>query len=256
METHLDNLAKELANKYKSKAALFGKDGVVNTLIQKTLQAALDGELTDHLGYHKHQTRTGTNARNGYGSKRLKSTHGELTLNTPRDREGSFEPQIVEKNQTRWDGFDDKIIALYARGMSLADIQSSLQDLYGVEVSSSLISRVTTAVLEEVKIWQSRPLDALYPILYLDCIVVKVREEHRITNKSVYLALGINTAGRKELVGMWICANEGSKFWLHVLTELNNRGLKHIYIACVDGLSGFPDAIRSEIIAKVFIDSG
>lgn len=246
METqHLDNLAKELASKYKSKAALFGKDGAVNTLIQKTLQAALDGELTDHLGYHKHQTRTGTNARNGYGSKRLKSTHGELTLNTPRDREGSFAPQIVEKSQTRWDGFDDKIIALYAKGMSLADIQSSLQDLYGVEVSSSLISSVTTTVLEEVKTWQSRPLDALYPILYLDCIVVKVREEHRIINKSVYLALGINTAGRKELLGMWICANEGSKFWLHVLTELNNRGLKHIYIACVDGLSGFPDAIRS-----------
>ena len=243
--TNLDNLAKELARKYKNKDALFGKDGVVNTLIQKTIQAALDGELTEHLGYHKHQIRTGTNARNGYGSKRLKSTHGELTLNTPRDREGSFEPQIIEKHQTRWDGFDNKIIALYARGMSLADIQASLKDLYGVEVSSSLISSVTAAVLEEVKAWQSRPLDALYPILYLDCLVVKVREEHRILNKSVYFALGVNTAGRKELLGMWLCANEGAKFWLHVLTELNNRGLKDIYIACVDGLTGFPDAIRS-----------
>ena len=152
--THLDNLAKELASTYKTESALFGKDGVVTTLIQKTLQAALDGELTAHLGYDKHQLRRGTNVRNGYTSKRLKSAQGEIALHTPRDREGTFEPKIVAKQQTRWDGLDDKITALYARGMSLSDIQASLQDLYGVEVSSSLISSVTAAVLEEVKEWQ------------------------------------------------------------------------------------------------------
>jgi transposase-like protein len=163
----------------------------------------------------------------------------------PRDREGTFEPQVITKRQTRFDGFDDKIIALYARGLSVEDIQQQLLELYGVEISSSLISNVTASVIDDVKAWQSRPLDALYPIVYLDCLVVKVKEDKRIINKSVYLALGVNLDGQKELLGMWISQNEGAKFWLSVLTELKNRGLEDIFIASVDGLTGFPEAIAS-----------
>lgn len=243
---YLDELAKDLVKQYKTKDALFGDKGVVKELQKRLLQAALDGELTDHLGYEKHErSPLKDNARNGYSSKIVKGSDGELELRVPRDREGTFEPQIVTKRQTRFDGFDDKIIALYARGLSVEDIQQQLLELYGVEVSSSLISNVTASVIDDVKAWQSRPLDALYPIVYLDCLVVKVKEDKRIINKAVYLALGVNLDGQKELLGMWISQNEGAKFWLSVLTELKNRGLEDIFIASVDGLTGFPEAIAS-----------
>jgi transposase-like protein len=242
----LDELAKKLVKQYKTKDALFGEQGIFKELQKRLLQAALEGELTEHLGYDKNERcELKDNARNGYGSKTIKGTNGEIELQVPRDRAGTFEPQIVAKRQTRFDGFDDKIIALYARGLSVEDIRHQLQELYGVEVSSSLISTVTASVLDDVKAWQSRPLDTLYPILYLDCIVVKVREDKRIINKAVYLALGVNLDGQKELLGMWISQNEGAKFWLSVLTELKNRGLEDIFICCVDGLTGFPEAVQS-----------
>jgi transposase-like protein len=163
----------------------------------------------------------------------------------PRDRKDTFEPVILQKNQTRFDGFDDKILSLYARGMSTRDIQDQLKDLYGVDVSSSLISTVTEGVIEEVKAWQNRTLDSVYPIVYLDALVIKVKENKQVMNKSFYLALGVNLEGQKELLGMWVSQNEGAKFWLSILTELKNRGLKDIFISCVDGLTGFPDAIEA-----------
>lgn len=242
----LDELAKKLVKEYKTKDALFGEQGVFKELQKRLLQAALEGELTEHLGYEKHERcDLKDNARNGHGSKTIKSASGEIDIEVPRDRTGTFEPQLVAKRQTRFDGFDDKIIAMYARGLSVEDIQQQLLELYGVDVSSSLISTVTAAVLDEVKAWQSRVLDSIYPILYLDCIVVKVREDKRIINKAVYLALGVNREGQKELLGMWISQNEGAKFWLSVLTELKNRGLEDVLICCVDGLTGFPEAIAS-----------
>jgi putative transposase len=242
----LDNLAKELVKKYKTKDALFGEQGLFKELQKRLLQSALEGELTDHLGYEKHErSEEQDNARNGYSKKTIKGTAGAIELQIPRDRMSAFDPQIIAKRQTRFDGFDDKIIALYARGLSVDDIQHQLQDLYGVDISSSLISSVTASVLEDVKAWQSRVLDSVYPVLYLDCIVVKVREDKRIINKAVYLALGINIEGQKELLGMWMSQNEGAKFWLSVLTELKNRGLDDIFICCIDGLRGFPEAIET-----------
>ncbi len=243
---YLDNLARDLVKQYKTKDALFGDKGIVKELQKRLLQAALDGELTEHLGYEKHERLDAKdNARNGYSSKTVIGAEGEMELRVPRDRTGTFEPQIVAKRQTRFDGFDDKIIALYARGLSVEDIQHQLQELYGVELSSSLISNVTASIMDDVKAWQSRTLDSVYPIVYLDCIVVKVREDKRIINKAVYLALGVNMQGHKELLGMWISQNEGAKFWLSVLTELKNRGLEDIFISCVDGLTGFPEALSS-----------
>lgn len=216
-------------------------------LLKLTVEKALSAELTDHLGYGKHALAghgTG-NSRNGFSSKTVKTTDGEMVISTPRDREGSFEPVLLRKGQTRFSGMDDQILALYARGMSTRDIVDMFQQLYGVEVSASLVSTVTDAVIHEVKAWQSRPLDALYPIVYLDCLVVKVKQDHKIINKAMYLALGVNMDGHKELLGLWMSENEGAKFWLSVLTELQNRGLKDIFIACVDGLKGFPDAIKA-----------
>jgi len=244
-EVDLDKLALELAKNCKTEDDLFGQNGVAKNLLSKTLQAILNGELTDHLGYEKSKRSSKSNNRNGYKNKTVKMESGELEIDVPRDREGTFEPTLVKKRQTRLAGFDKKIISLYARGLSVRDIQDELKEIYNVDVSESLISNVTSAVMDEVVAWQNRPLDNIYPIVYLDCIVVKVRENKQIINKSVFLALGINTEGSKELLGMWINNNEGAKFWLSVLTELKNRGLKDILIACVDGLTGFPEAINA-----------
>jgi len=216
-------------------------------LKKRGLEAALSGELTDHLGFEKH-SRSSTrkpNSRNGYSKKTVRSSHGPLDLDIPRDRLGEFEPQIIQRHQTSFDGIDEKIISLYARGLSVRDIQEELSDLYGDAVSPTLISNVTNSVIDDVKAWQARPLEALYPIMYLDCLVVKVREDKRIVNKSVYIALGVDTDGQKELLGLWISQNEGAKFWLGVLTDLKNRGLDQVFIFCVDGLSGFPEAIEA-----------
>jgi len=216
-------------------------------LKKRGLEAALRGELTEHLGYNKHERAKApkSNSRNGYSKKQVTTSQGAIELDIPRDRQGAFEPQLVERYQTRFDGIDDKIISLYSRGLSVRDIQSELSELYGDAVSTTLISNVTNSVIDDVKAWQSRPLESLYPIIYLDCIVIKVREDKRILNKSVFLALGVDTDGQKELLGMWIAQNEGAKFWLNVLTELKNRGLNQVYIFCVDGLSGFPEAIEA-----------
>ena len=243
---NLTQLAESLVKEYKTKEALFGKDGVAYELQKRLYEAALRGELTDHLGYEKHARHPdGENARNGSYSKVLQGEWGERILDIPRDRRGEFEPTLISKGQTRFDGFDDKILALYARGMSLPDIRGHLQEQYGVSVSTSFLSTVTDAVMDDVKAWRSRPLSAVYPIVYLDCIVLKVRDNKRIVNKAVYLALGVGLDGQKELLGMWMSENEGAKFWLSVLTELKNRGLNDIFIACVDGLTGFPEAIES-----------
>ncbi len=226
---------------------LFGQDGLLKQLSKRLLERMLEGELTEHLGYDKHAAngRGSGNSRNGYRRKTLKSEQGELTLQVPRDREGSYEPILVPNGSSRLAGLNEKIIALYARGMSTRDIQAQLQELYGVELSASLISNVTAVVLDEVKAWQSRPLEAVYPIVYLDALVVKVRDNGHVRNKSVYLVLGVTMEGQKELLGMWIAQTEGAKFWLQVVTELKNRGVQDIFIACVDGLKGFPEAIEA-----------
>ena len=203
--------------------------------------------MTDHLGYEKHDPagHHRGNTRNGKSQKTLKGDFGELELETPRDRQATFEPKIVAKGQTRWTGFDDKIISMYARGMTTREIQGHLEEIYGIEVSPTLISNVTDAVVEEVKLWQSRPLEELYPIVYLDALMVKVRDEGHIQNKAIYVVLGVNLEGQKEVLGLWVAQTEGAKFWLQVLTELQNRGVKDIFIACVDGLKGFPEAIEA-----------
>ncbi|MFW3379484.1 IS256 family transposase, partial [Glaesserella parasuis] len=241
-EKQLHALAAEFAKNLKTPEDL---NQFSRMLKQITIEAALNGELTDHLGYEKHQPRKGKNARNGYTSKTVICDEGEIEIETPRDRDGTFEPQLIKKNQTRITGMDEQIIALYSKGLSNQEIVEMFKELYDADVSSSLISRVTDAVKERVMEWQNRPLDAVYPIVYLDCIVVKVRQDGRIINKSVFVALGVNLEGHKELLGLWIAENEGAKFWANVLTELQNRGLKDIFIACVDGLKGFPEAINA-----------
>ncbi|ECK6318276.1 IS256 family transposase [Salmonella enterica] len=241
-EKKLKALAAELAKGLKTEADL---NQFSRMLTKLTVETALNAELTDHLGHEKNAPKTGTNTRNGYSSKTLLCDDGEIELNTPRDRENTFEPQLIKKSQTRITQMDSQILSLYAKGMTTREIVDTFKEMYDADVSPALISKVTDAVKEQVAEWQNRQLDALYPIVYMDCIVVKVRQNGSVINKAVFLALGINTEGRKELLGMWLAENEGAKFWLNVLTELKNRGLQDILIACVDGLKGFPDAINS-----------
>ena len=239
----LDQLLKE----YEKPEDLLGDDGLLHQLTKALVERALDGELTHHLGYPKHAPAgdNSGNSRNGSTPKTIKGKRGQTQIEVPRDRAGTFEPQLVKKNQTRFDGFDDKIISLYARGMTTREIQGHLEEIYGVEVSPALVSTVTEAVLEEVRAWQSRPLDAVYPILYLDALQVKVKTNGRVQNKAVYLAFGVNLSGLKEVLGIWIAETEGAKFWLSIVTELQTRGVSDIFIACVDGLKGFPEAIEA-----------
>lgn len=238
----LEAFAKEAAKGIKTPEDLTEFSQMLKKI---TVEAALNAEMEEHLGYEKHQASKSNNSRNGKSSKRLKTEDGEFELDTPRDRLGSFDPKLVKKHQSRFTSMDEKILWLYAQGMSTRDIVNAFDEWYGADISPSLVSRVTNAVIDEIVEWQSRPLDAIYPIVYLDCIVVKIRQDKRIINKSIFLALGINTDGQKELMGMWIAENEGAKFWLSVLTELNQRGVEDILIACVDGLKGFPDAINT-----------
>ena len=215
-------------------------------LTKITVEAALNAELDDHLGYAKHDSSNNNeNSRNGFSSKMLRTEDGQFELETPRDRLGSFEPQLVKKQQTRFTSMDDKILSLYAKGMTTREIVETFKEMYDADISPTLISKVTDSVIEKVIEWQSRPLDPVYPIVYLDCIVVKIRQDKHVINKAVYLALGVNLEGHKELLGMRISENEGAKFWLNVLTEMHNRGLNDIIIACVDGLKGFPEAINT-----------
>lgn len=239
----IDNLLKD----YKTPEEILGEGGLLKQLTKAVLERAMQAELTDHLGYEKHSSEgdNSGNSRNGRSKKTLKGDFGNLPLEVPRDRNSTFDPKIVPKGQTRFEGFDDKILSLYARGMTTREIQAHLEEIYQVEVSPALISSVTDAVLDEVKAWQNRPLDALYPILYLDALQVKVRDGAHVRNKAIYLAIGIDIQGAKEVLGLWVAQTEGAKFWLQVVTELKNRGVADIFIACVDGLKGFPEAIEA-----------
>lgn len=221
--------------------------GLLKQLTKAVVERAMQAEMNEHLGYEKHDPvgANSGNSRNGFTRKTLTGEFGEVEIATPRDRNGQFEPQIVRKNQTRWTGFDDKILSMYARGMTTREIQGHLEEIYQVEVSPSLISEVTDGVMEQARAWQSRPLEPFYGVVFLDALYVKMRHEGRVENRAVYVALGINLEGRKEVLGLWTSANEGAKFWLNVLTEIRNRGVRDVYLVCVDGLKGFPQAIES-----------
>ena len=238
-------LLDELLADYETSEDLLGEEGLFKQLKKALLERALGAELSDHLGYEKGDpSGRGTgNSRNGHSGKTVLTEDGEVALAVSRDRNGTFEPAIVPKGERRLDGFDDRIVSLYARGMTVREIRGHLQELYGVEVSPDLISRVTDAVLEEVREWQNRPLDAVYPVVFFDALRVKIRDEGLVRNKAVYLALGINCQGEKEVLGLWIEQTEGAKFWLKVMNELRTRGVGDILIAVVDGLTGFPDAV-------------
>jgi len=241
----VDDLLDALMKDYKKPEDIVGEDGLLKQLTKRVLERAMQVEMTDHLGYEKHSPdgNNSGNSRNGTYKKTVKGEFGTLEVTVPRDRNGSFEPVILPKGQSRFTGFDDKIISMYARGMTTRDIQGHLQEMYGVEVSPTLVSQVTDAIADEVKQWQNRPLEEVYPIVYLDAIRVRVRQNGHVLNKAVYLGIGITAEGIKEILGMWTAENEGAKFWLQVVTELRNRGVKDIFIACVDGLKGFPEAI-------------
>ncbi|MGP5458784.1 IS256 family transposase [Psychrobacter celer] len=241
-ETELKKLAEQMAKHVGSFEDIkaFQKE-----LMQSFIDTALEAEMEDHLGYPKHEKADKQNKRNGHTKKTVRSDTGDLEISTPRDREGSFDPALVGKHQTRITGLDDKIIMFYAKGQTTTEIVESIKDIYDVDISSSLVSRVTDNILDDITAWQNRPLSSLYPIVYLDCIVVKIRQDKQIINKAIYLALGVNLEGKKELLGMWVSENEGAKFWLGVLTELQNRGVQDILIACVDGLKGFSEAINT-----------
>src|SRR5258705_3487967 len=239
----IDNLLKD----YKKPEDIIGENGLLKQLTKQLLERAMAAELTEHVGYEKHEA-TGNNSgnsRNGKSAKTLKGTFGTMPLEVRRDRNGTFEPQIIEKHQTHFTGFDANIISLYARGLSTREIQQHLEEIYHVEVSPALISSVTDEVIDEVKTWQNRQLEAVYAIIYLDAIQFKVRDSGHVRNKAIYLAIGVTMEGLKEVLGLWIAQTEGAKFWLQVVTELKNRGVNDIFIACVDGLKGFPEAIES-----------
>lgn len=237
----------ELIKDYKNPEDLIGENGLLKQLTKALLERAMEAELTHELGYEKNARSGGStpNRRNGHSSKRVRSKHGEIDLEIPRDRTSEFEPVLIKKHQRRFDGFDDLILSLYARGVSTRDIRTHIEDLYGIEVSPELVSSVTDNIQEFVREWQTRPLDAVYPIVYLDALRMKIRVDGTVQNRCIYLAIGVNLHGRKEALGLWASENEGAKFWLSVLTELKNRGLQDIFIACVDGLKGFTEAIES-----------
>jgi putative transposase len=240
-------LLDELIKDYKNPEDLIGENGILKQLTKALLERAMEAELTHELGYEKNARSEGStsNRRNGHSSKRVRSKHGEIDLEVPRDRESEFEPVLIKKHQRRFDGFDDLILSLYSRGVSTRDIRSHIEDLYGIEVSPELVSSVTDNIQDFVRQWQTRPLDPVYPIVYLDALRMKIRVDGTVQNRCIYLAIGVNTTGRKEALGLWASENEGAKFWLSVLTELKNRGLQDIFVACVDGLKGFTEAIES-----------
>jgi putative transposase len=244
----IDNkLVDELLKDYRKPEDIIGENGLLKQLTKALIERAMNAELTYHLGYQKHDPKgyNSGNSRNGDSSKTVQGDFGQIEIDVPRDRKGSFEPQIVPKYQTRFTGFDDKIVSMYARGMTTRDIEAHLKEIYGVEVSPALISQVTEAVSDEVKVWQNRALEPVYGIVYLDALYVKMRHEGRVENRAVYVAIGVDLEGQKDVLGLWTSANEGAKFWLSVLTELKNRGVKDMLIVCVDGLKGFPQAIES-----------
>src|SRR5215471_3849530 len=246
-KTKHDALLDELLKDYTDPKDILGEHGLLKQLTKRVIERALDAELTAHLGYAPH-VRHGSeagNTRNGTSPKTVQTDTGPLRLEVPRDRQGRFLPRLVPKRQRRLEGFDDKVLSLYARGLSTRDIQGHLEVLYGTDVSPTLISSITDAVLDEVRTWQARPLEAVYPLLYFDALFVKSRQEGAVQTKAVYLALGVTMDGEKELLGLWLSESEGAKFWLSVFTELQNRGVQDCFIACVDGLQGLPEAIEA-----------
>ena len=240
-------LLDELLAEYANPEDLTGPEGLLKRLTGALVERALQAELTDHLGYEPNAAEgQGTgNSRNGAGKKTLRTDQGNVTVEVPRDRNGTFEPKLIKKHQRSFNGFDDKILSMYARGMSVRDIQAHLAEIYGTEISPDLISRVTDAVVDEVQTWQARPLDSVWPIVFLDALVIKVRDQGVVQNKSAYIALGMGIDGHKEVLGIWLESTEGAKFWLKVISELKNRGVQDILIACCDGLKGFPQAIEA-----------
>lgn len=244
----------QLLKGYSKPEDLTGPDGLLKQLTAALVERAMNAELTHHLGYENGEKapEEQANRRNGATSKTLRTEQGALTVEVPRDREGTFEPQIVPKHQRHFNGFDDKILSMYARGMSVRDIRAHLEEIYGVSVDADLITRVTDSVVDELKAWQLRPLDAVYLIVYLDALVIKVRDKGIVQNKSVYLAVGVNMDGVKSVLGMWIQQTEGAKFWMSILTEIRNRGVQDILILCADGLTGLPDAVSAVFPEAVF----
>jgi putative transposase len=240
------DLKKEL-NKCKSMEDLVGKNGLMQRLFGNVIQQFLDAEMEEHLGREKYERALGEdkNYRNGYSSKNIKTSFGEVDVDIPRDRKAEFEPKIVKKYETVCNELDKKVIGLYARGMSVDDIKSEIDELYGVDISPAMISKITDKVMETAIAWQNRPLDSVYPIMYLDAIHFKVRDEHRIVNKAAYISMALDMQGHKDILGIWIGEQEGAKFWLSVCNDLKNRGVKDIIIACMDGLKGLPEAIRT-----------
>ena len=234
-----------LIDKDTDLASFFAKEGTLKQLTKNLFERALKAEMEEHLGYSKYGRIDTENSRNGVGKKRLITEGGVLELEVPRDRNAEFSPILVAKRQTRIEGLDQKVLSLYAKGMSISDIKIQIQELYGAEISESLISRITDNVMDEVRSWQSRPLEGVYAIVYFDALVVKVRQDKRVINKAVYVALGIDLSGRKDILGLWISENEGAKFWLNNFTEMKNRGLKDILIACSDNLTGMSEAIAA-----------
>jgi putative transposase len=242
-----DELLDELLAGARTEEEITGPGGLLSQLTRRLVERALEVELTDHLGYELHQEPPGGvgNTRNGSTAKTLLTEHGEVRIETPRDRKGTFEPQIVRKRQRRFEGFDDKILALYSRGLSTRDIEAHLAEIYGVKVGRDLISRVTDAVMDDARAWQTRPLDDVYPVVFLDALVLKVRDGGSVQRKACYLALAITIDGERDVLGIWFQDTEGAKFWMQVLTELKTRGVRDILICCVDGLKGFPEAIEA-----------
>ena len=241
------DLVDQLLKDYKKPEDILGENGILKQFTKALLERAMQVEMAQHLGYEKHDSAgdNSGNSRNGSSEKTMKGDFGELPIEVPRDRNSEFEPKIVPKGKTRLDGFNEKMLSLYARGMTVREIQQHIQEIYQVEVSPQLISNVTEAVMEDVTAWQNRPLDAIYPILYMDALQVKIRDGAHVVSKAVHLAIGVALAGNKDVLGIWLGNTEGAKLWLQIVTELKNRGVKDVFIACVDGLKGFPEAIET-----------
>ncbi len=241
------DLVDQLLKDYKKPEDILGENGILKQFTKALLERAMQVEMAEHLGYEKHDASgdNSGNSRNGSSEKTMKGDFGELPIEVPRDRNAEFEPKIVPKGKTRLDGFNEKMLSLYARGMTTREIQQHIAEIYRVEVSPALISNVTEAVMEDVVAWQNRPLESIYPILYMDALQVKIRDGAHVVNKAVHLAIGVTLAGNKDVLGIWLGQTEGAKLWLQIVTELKNRGVKDIFIACVDGLKGFPEAIET-----------
>lgn len=252
--TVTNDMLDELIGNAKTQEDLFGEGGVIKDLSKKLIERVLDAEMTHHLGYQKHaaEGRNTGNSRNGKGKKTVKTGSGEITIEVPRDRSGEFEPLLIEKRQTRLRDLDNQVLSLYGRGMTVRDIQSHVSEMYGTEISPDLVSTITDSILSEVTEWRNRPLERVYPIVFIDGFVVKARLDGAVKNRTVYIVYGITMEGKKDVLGLYLGEAEGAKFWLHVLTELKNRGLEDIFILCADGLKGLPEAVESAFPKAIF----